>query len=207
MKKSCVYKITSPSGRVYIGSTNNSKRRFKEYSRGISSSQRKLKASFDKYGFDSHNIVIIWEGEEKERFKKEAEFGKLYDVLDKKKGLNLKLPKIDDNIPSFSQETLDRMKLARKGKSANWNNESVSLYNLQGKYIKTFSSFLECAAELNTSRELICSVASGRVKTFKNILPILVGLNLLSSLGNPLNIVCTNGFQLLSHTPPVVSFK
>ncbi len=52
--KNIVYKITSPSGKIYIGSTSNPNRRFKEYKIGKLTFQHKLKASFKKYGYENH---------------------------------------------------------------------------------------------------------------------------------------------------------
>jgi len=66
MKKGFIYKITSPSGRVYIGQTINFKKRMDEY-KGYDTPkspvkvQRKLYNSFKKYGFDSHIKEIISE--------------------------------------------------------------------------------------------------------------------------------------------------
>lgn len=173
--KATVYKITSPTGKIYVGSTNNIKRRLGEYSKLKIPSQYKLLASLKKYGFNAHSIEILWEGDVIERFNKEAEYGVKFSVLDRIKGMNLKLPKKGEVFISYSEETLLRMRQARKGKSALWNNELVSIYTLQGVYIKTFNSCIECARELNTTREIVGSITSGRTKTFKNIYLISKG--------------------------------
>lgn len=56
-----IYLITSPSGRAYIGQTRNFKRRIKNYRNLRNSGQPLLFNSFNKYGFDSHEIKIIHE--------------------------------------------------------------------------------------------------------------------------------------------------
>jgi group I intron endonuclease len=66
MKKGIIYKITSPSGKIYIGQTINLKRRIKHYEgyKTNSSSvkiQKKLYRSFIKYGWENHNFEILEE--------------------------------------------------------------------------------------------------------------------------------------------------
>lgn len=58
---SCIYKITNPKGRVYIGQTVNLWRRFRSYrSLHISiKSQVKLYKSLTKYGFDNHIFEVL----------------------------------------------------------------------------------------------------------------------------------------------------
>lgn len=56
-----IYKIVSPSGRVYIGKTSNYKKRLSYYSCIKQNGQKLIKASLDKYGFDAHLFSIIEE--------------------------------------------------------------------------------------------------------------------------------------------------
>ena len=56
-----IYKITSPSGKIYIGQSINVERRFNEYRRLQCKSQRKLYNSIVKYGWDSHEKHILEE--------------------------------------------------------------------------------------------------------------------------------------------------
>ena len=53
-----IYKITSPSGRVYIGKTCNYKQRIWQYKHSAKG-QKLLKNSFQKYGFDAHLFEIV----------------------------------------------------------------------------------------------------------------------------------------------------
>lgn len=59
MKEYIIYKITNPIGQIYIGQTNNFKRRMQEYRKYPCCSQKLLNNSFIKYGFDNHSIEII----------------------------------------------------------------------------------------------------------------------------------------------------
>lgn len=54
---SCVYTITSPNGKVYIGSTCDFNRRMYEHSKSVG--YRKLSNSINKYGWDTHIREVI----------------------------------------------------------------------------------------------------------------------------------------------------
>lgn len=54
-----IYKITSPSGKVYIGQSRNIRNRFITYKRYSCKSQTKLYASLKLYGSSSHEFKII----------------------------------------------------------------------------------------------------------------------------------------------------
>lgn len=54
-----IYKITSPSGRIYIGQTVNFKERLRHYRQMHCYKQRKLYASLKKYGFEKHFFEML----------------------------------------------------------------------------------------------------------------------------------------------------
>lgn len=117
MSKICgIYKITSPSGKVYIGQSVDIKRRFTSYKTlNKSKSQVKLYNSFVKYGVDKHIFEIIEEClvdflNEKERYWQEY-----YNVLEPSKGLNLCLTGTKDKKHLHSEETKLKMRESRKG--------------------------------------------------------------------------------------------
>lgn len=56
-----IYKITSPSGKVYIGRSYGIKQRWRTYRRMDCKDQNKLFASFFKYGVDNHEFMILHE--------------------------------------------------------------------------------------------------------------------------------------------------
>jgi len=58
-KKQGIYKITSPSGRVYIGQSVNIEKRFKKYVRLDCKEQTRLYRSFKKHGVENHMLEII----------------------------------------------------------------------------------------------------------------------------------------------------
>lgn len=59
MKNWVIYKIVSPSGKVYIGLTSNYCKRMCHYKNHKSLKQPYLFASFKKYGFENHHTSII----------------------------------------------------------------------------------------------------------------------------------------------------
>lgn len=55
-----IYKITSPTNRIYIGKSNNINRRFKDYRKPVKKGRKSLiHDSIKKYGYDSHIFEIL----------------------------------------------------------------------------------------------------------------------------------------------------
>jgi group I intron endonuclease len=114
MKKTCgIYKITSPSERVYIGQSRNIEHRFRRYKRlhKSNNTQVKLTRSFTKYGVDNHTLEIIEECEFNQLNIRERFWQDYYNVL--KGGLNCILTETDVLPRVISEES----KLKRSGKN------------------------------------------------------------------------------------------
>jgi group I intron endonuclease len=60
LKKQGIYKISSPSGKIYIGQSINIIKRWNEH-KNYAGIGPKLKHSYEKYGFDNHKKEIIEE--------------------------------------------------------------------------------------------------------------------------------------------------
>lgn len=54
-----IYKITSPTGRVYIGQTVNIKKRIRIYARAAAHNQKVLNSSIIKHGWGAHDFMIM----------------------------------------------------------------------------------------------------------------------------------------------------
>jgi group I intron endonuclease len=54
-----IYKITSPTGRTYVGKTVNPKARFNQYKNLHCKNQKLLIKSLSKHGFDAHKTEIL----------------------------------------------------------------------------------------------------------------------------------------------------
>ena len=57
-----IYKITNPSGKVYIGQTINLRARKRKYAAQAVQGQPKIYHSILKYGWDAHIFEILFEG-------------------------------------------------------------------------------------------------------------------------------------------------
>ena len=59
--KGYIYKITSPSGKIYIGQTNDIEKRKINYEKLLCKAQRLLYSSIKKYGWDNHKLEVLLE--------------------------------------------------------------------------------------------------------------------------------------------------
>ncbi len=110
-----VYKITSPSKRIYIGSSKNIERRFKEYKNGNCKSQTRLYESFVKYGVENHLFNILIECNINELYEYEHLYSLHFNSLGRH-GLNCEIPNFKNIKGEFSEETKNKMRLGKVGK-------------------------------------------------------------------------------------------
>lgn len=110
-----IYKITSPSGKVYIGQSVDIKRRLREYKNLRCTKQVKLYNSFLKYGFEYHKIEVVCECLINELNDKERCFQDLFDSMDS--GLNCYLTKSSDKSGKLSLETKKKLSIANSNPS------------------------------------------------------------------------------------------
>jgi group I intron endonuclease len=111
-----IYKITSPTNRVYIGSSNDISNRWCSYKNLKCLTQTKLYRSFLKHGVDNHVFEIIEECEVNQLLEKERYYGEKFFVLTKSKGLNCRLPKLEEFDNCMSQETKNKIGASNKGR-------------------------------------------------------------------------------------------
>ena len=111
-----VYKITSPTGRVYIGQSNHVNRRLNSYKRMYVKNRgcTILYRSFVKHGVDNHKFEILKECVEPELNKWERYYQEKFDVING--GLNCNLTKSGDKSGKLSKETIIKMSASQKGK-------------------------------------------------------------------------------------------
>jgi len=111
-----IYKIASPSKRIYIGQSIDIERRKKEYlNLQKCKHQVKLFYSLKKYGFAKHKFEIICECAIEELNDKERYYQELYSAIGAN-GLNLKLTESKDISGKLSEETLIKMRLYQKNR-------------------------------------------------------------------------------------------
>ena len=90
MKIVGIYKITSPTGCIYIGQSINITRRWAEYSKlkGCGKNTRLIN-SLKKYGFENHKFEILHQCKIEELNDLEIFYIKYYDSFNTEHGLNL----------------------------------------------------------------------------------------------------------------------
>jgi len=90
MNKICgIYKITSPSGKIYIGKSIDIIKRFKNYKNLQCKKQIKLYHSLMKHGYNNHLFDIIHECNMDELSNLEKHYIKFYNSVNTEHGLNL----------------------------------------------------------------------------------------------------------------------
>ena len=109
-----IYKITSPTGRIYIGQSINIQNRWIEYQRKKAKGQIKLNRSFLKHGIENHTFEIIELCPIEILNKRERHFQEMFDVIGKN-GLNCKLTGTDEKKYVHSDETKQKMSESTKG--------------------------------------------------------------------------------------------
>ena len=110
-----IYKIVSPSGKIYIGQSVDFDTRISKYRSMNCKGQPRLYASFLKYGFDQHVFSIVESVSESELNNREAFWQEFYDVISDS-GLNCKIQKSTDKSGKLSKETKYKISKANKGR-------------------------------------------------------------------------------------------
>lgn len=105
-----IYKIESPSGKVYIGQSRNVELRLRSYRSGNCHKQKKLKASINKYGWDEHWFEIIQEIPDDAPQNVVNECEQIYMDIYRDRGIELLNIREGGSNGKHSQESIDKMK-------------------------------------------------------------------------------------------------
>lgn len=112
-----IYKIISPTNRVYIGQSIDIEKRWKSYKANHNyHSQTRLKNSIDKYGIETHQFILLEECDISYLNDRERYYQDLYDVLGPR-GLNCKLTTTESKSGKNSIESNIKRSITQKGKS------------------------------------------------------------------------------------------
>lgn len=110
-----IYKITSPSGRIYIGQSRCIRKRWISYkSIECIKGQPKLYRSFKKYGLQKHKFEVIEECEFEDLNRLERHYQEIYNSVEK--GLNCVYQESEEKPRILSEETKRRISEGNKGK-------------------------------------------------------------------------------------------
>lgn len=163
-----IYKIISPSGKVYVGQTIDFQKRIENYKYYNCKNQRKLCHSFIKYGFDKHQFEIIEKCEIDQLNKRERYFQEFYNSIEK--GLNCKYSETSDKTGKLSEETKRMISISSLKKE-------ISIYDIDGNYIQSFKSLKECSKVLSITSASISAALKGNIHLLKNLYQVKYGIN------------------------------
>lgn len=114
MNKICgIYKITSPTKKIYIGQSINIKKRFHHYKILACKDQSRLYNSLKKHGVEKHKFEILQVCEREQLNELEVYYIELFQCFDSKYGLNLRS---GGNQYKQSEETKQKISIANKGR-------------------------------------------------------------------------------------------
>lgn len=112
-----IYKITSPTGRVYIGESKNIYKRWSGYKYMKDNRQHKLTNSFKKHGVKNHIFEILEECDFDELLCRERFWQDEFDAIGKK-GMNCFLTVCGDKKKEYNAED-------KRLRQLNWHNSKV----------------------------------------------------------------------------------
>lgn len=146
-KKYSIYKITNPTGKVYIGQSSNVQTRIKWYKR-CAPDQPAIYNSIKKYGYENHQFKILVHGLSKESADNvEIELIKLY-----------RRDKISLNIADGGSN------------GTTMGSKKIYQFTLQGDFIKEYESITSAAKDLGVDIGSVCNVLYGRSKRCKEFI-------------------------------------
>ena len=108
-----IYKITSPTGKIYIGQAVDIGKRQKSYKNLKCKGQPRLYSSLAKYGFSEHIFEVLEQCTIEQLNERERYWQDHYDVLSEN-GLNCKLTKVGDKSGALSKESSLRISTTMK---------------------------------------------------------------------------------------------
>ena len=134
-----IYKITSPTNKIYIGQSTNIKQRWNDYNKMIRCKrQTRLYNSLKKYGPKNHIFEILEECSESQLLKRETYWKNYYKVLD----IPSLCCRMDGRGGKLSEETKNKMSLSSLGKSKK-HKYSIIEYDSKGNFMKIWDNYLE----------------------------------------------------------------
>ena len=111
-----IYKITSPSDRVYVGQSWDIGKRIRIYRNEKAKRQVKLHSSFNKYGFDAHKFEVVHELPHDVEQGVLNQYEQLYMDLYKNAGFDLLNIREAGSRGKHSEESIQKMRQVQKGK-------------------------------------------------------------------------------------------
>lgn len=172
-----IYKITSPKGRVYIGSSNNIENRLCSYKNLKCKNQTRVFNSIKAHGWDMHKFEVVEECSIEKLLERELYYGIKFNVLDREAGLNCRLPKAGEYHTYMCQETKDKISKAnvlnQTGKSLGHYESKLKKLTIEEVkeikmlLVKNELTHTEIGKLFNVTRKIISNISCG--KTYKSL--------------------------------------
>jgi group I intron endonuclease len=153
---STIYKITNPSGKVYIGQTTNFEKRMSYYRLGRAKRQKKIHNSIQKYGWESHTVEMLYAGPLTEEGLNQLEIHYIRIYNSFKEGLNL--TEGGEKPPSQKGKRQSQERILKKFKP-------IQQLTKEGIWIRDWNSQKRAAEALGIDRGNISTCLKGRQKT------------------------------------------
>lgn len=147
-----IYKITSPTGKIYIGQSINIEKRFNQYKFKRCKGQPILHKSFEKHGVDKHIFEILCECIIIDLNNKERYYQDLYSAVGKN-GLNCQLVNNDIEKRVFSEST--RLKMS----------ESAKIKTFSPEHLKKVTDILILMNKKRSNR-IVSDVTKEKIRAF-----------------------------------------
>jgi len=167
--KGFIYKIESPTGRIYVGKTLHLKRRITRYKGLECVKQIKIYNSIKSHGWESHKLSIIEECDEININERE-----IYWINELKsfsnenpKGMNLTKGGEGNSGHRHSKESKHKQSIKKKGLNNKKLWKKVYQYSLQGDFIKEYESVTSAAKSIGSRTSTISAVCSLKKLTEK----------------------------------------
>lgn len=164
-----IYKITSPTDKVYIGQSRNMQNRIRVYSFLACKDQSKLYNSLKKHGWKAHTFEVIMELREDisqewlnywEQFFMDYYRGEGYELMNLKEA---------GHFGKLSQSSLNKISEKQRG-VLHHSSKEVFQFSLDGKLIKRWGCIVYAANTTKIKASNISAVCKKRVKTAGNFL-------------------------------------
>lgn len=159
-----IYKIKSPSGKIYIGQSSDINRRMIEHKYRSKTKNLKLYSSIRKYGLNNHKIEILFLSESKyEKDKMESIYIRHYDSINK--GLN-HIDTLSGGCGFTGKKHTEENVLKIKERMKGYKPENAIKKRMKSIYCgitnKQYDSISDCARDLNVSHSIVSMQLSGK---------------------------------------------
>lgn len=207
-----IYKITSPSNKIYIGQSINIEDRLKRYKYFISKKQTKLYYSISKYGYDAHKFEVVEECEVENLNERERYWQDYFDCLTS--GLNCRLTATKDISGYISKESKKKMSEIKIGTvRTQETKDKISKFRTGMKFSEETKQRMKTAQQNKNykhSEETLLKLSNAKKgKVSNNIKPIIDLLTMIeyTSINEASEKLNINYNKLYYHVRKGIKFK